>query len=81
MLWQASSPVILRYKAVTLTGDEAVYLRGRSHAGHLDVDVDAVQEGAGDAPDPLRVRLVAADQSEGAGAFIYLVTTRKTTSS
>jgi hypothetical protein len=40
------------------------------HPGHLDVDVDVVQEGPGDVPDPFRVRLVAADYGVGAGASL-----------
>jgi hypothetical protein len=47
------------------------------HAGYLDVDVDAVQEGPGDVPYPFRVRLVAADCGVGAGALMYLITSRK----
>jgi hypothetical protein len=39
------------------------------HPGNLDVDVDAVQEGTGDA------LLVAADHGVRTGAFMYLVTT------
>jgi hypothetical protein len=36
--------------------------------------VDAVQERTGDAVDPGRVRLVAADHGMGTGALVYLVT-------
>ena len=66
--WQLIRWLVPKFESCRAAGQFAS--EGGHSIGYLDVDVNAVQEGTGDA------LLVAADHGEAAGAFMYLVTTR-----